>query len=112
MLCRPASMLRRYMKEGRGSHADSLGNQAIVRPGGIQWLRCGSGIEHAEGGGNPEGANQHGANNSFLLSHFILKMVSFYQDRLGPNIGKPPKKKVRFAHAMQAFRSGSTSSSG
>jgi redox-sensitive bicupin YhaK (pirin superfamily) len=49
-----------YMKEGRGSHADSLGNQAVVRPGGIQWLRCGSGIEHAEGGGNPEGANQHG----------------------------------------------------
>eukprot|EP01043_Picozoa_sp_COSAG02_P021378 COSAG02_NODE_1084_length_14692_cov_214.338724_12_plen_431_part_00 len=48
-----------YMKEGRGSHADSLGNQAVVRPGGIQWLRCGSGIEHAEGGGNPEHANTH-----------------------------------------------------
>jgi hypothetical protein len=63
--------MRRYMKEGRGSHADSLGNQAIVRPGGIQWLRCGSGIEHAEGGGNPEGANQHGAKKRLLLSHLI-----------------------------------------
>lgn len=43
------------MKEGRGSHADSLGNIAIVRPGGVQWMRTGSGIEHAEGGGNPPG---------------------------------------------------------
>lgn len=49
-----------YIKQGRGSHADSLGNAAIVRPGGIQWMRCGSGIEHAEGGGNPQGADKHG----------------------------------------------------
>eukprot|EP00442_Polarella_glacialis_P055202 CAMPEP_0115050922 /NCGR_PEP_ID=MMETSP0227-20121206/2056_1 /TAXON_ID=89957 /ORGANISM="Polarella glacialis, Strain CCMP 1383" /LENGTH=325 /DNA_ID=CAMNT_0002434837 /DNA_START=117 /DNA_END=1095 /DNA_ORIENTATION=+ len=49
-----------YVKEGRGRHADSLGNLATVRPGGIQWMRTGSGVEHAEGGGNPEGANQHG----------------------------------------------------
>ena len=49
-----------YIREGRGSHADSMGNVAVVRPGGIQWLRCGSGIEHAEGGGNPPGAAKHG----------------------------------------------------
>ena len=49
-----------YIKEGRGSHADSLGNAAIVRPGGIQWMRAGSGVEHAEGGGNPPGAAKHG----------------------------------------------------
>jgi len=49
-----------YAKEGRGSHADSLGNVAIVRPGGVQWMRSGSGIEHAEGGGNPVGNNKHG----------------------------------------------------
>jgi hypothetical protein len=36
-----------YVKEGRGSHADSLGNVAVVRPGGVQWMRSGSGIEHA-----------------------------------------------------------------
>lgn len=49
-----------YVKEGRGNHADSLGNVAIVRPGGIQWMRTGSGVEHAEGGGSPESANKHG----------------------------------------------------
>ena len=49
-----------YIREGRGSHADSLGNVAVVRPGGVQWLRTGSGIEHAEGGGNPPGASKHG----------------------------------------------------
>jgi quercetin 2,3-dioxygenase len=48
------------IKEGRGAHADSLGNVEIVRPGGIQWMRTGSGVEHAEGGGNPEGAAKHG----------------------------------------------------
>ena len=49
-----------YIKQGRGSHADSMGNVAIVRPGGVQWMRTGSGVEHAEGGGNPEGAEKHG----------------------------------------------------
>jgi hypothetical protein len=28
----------------------------------------------------------------FLQCHFILKNASFYQDRLGTNIGKPLKK--------------------
>ena len=45
------------IKEGRGSHADSLGNVAVVRPGGIQWMRTGSGVEHAEGGGTPGAAS-------------------------------------------------------
>lgn len=36
------------IKEGRGSHADSLGNTGVVKPGGIYWLRTGSGVEHAE----------------------------------------------------------------
>ncbi len=49
-----------YIKEGRGSHADSMGNVAVVRPGGIQYMRAGSGIEHAEGGGNPPGVAKHG----------------------------------------------------
>ena len=46
-----------YIKQGRGSHADSMGNAAVVRPGGLQWMRTGSGVEHAEGGGNPDGAS-------------------------------------------------------
>ena len=37
-----------------------MGNVAIVRSGGIQWMRTASGIEHAEGGGNPKNANKHG----------------------------------------------------
>ena len=60
MHCHAGFDILTYMKEGRGSHADSLGNVAVVRPGGIQWMRTGSGIEHAEGGGNPEGINKHG----------------------------------------------------
>ena len=48
------------IKEGRGSHADSMGNVEVVRPGGIQWMRTGSGVEHAEGGGNPVNADKHG----------------------------------------------------
>ena len=60
MHCHAGFDILTYMKEGRGSHADSLGNVAVVRPGGIQWMRTGSGIEHAEGGGNPEGVNKHG----------------------------------------------------
>ena len=51
----------RYIKEGRGIHADSLGNVEEVTPGGVQWLRAGSGIEHAEGKSSPEeSANKHG----------------------------------------------------
>jgi len=49
-----------YIKEGRGNHADSLGNQEEVRPGGVQWLRAGSGIEHAEGKSHPDESNKHG----------------------------------------------------
>ena len=37
-----------------------MGNVAIVKPGGIQWMRTASGVEHAEGGGNPKNANKHG----------------------------------------------------
>jgi redox-sensitive bicupin YhaK (pirin superfamily) len=37
-----------------------MGNVAIVRPGGVQWMRTGSGVEHAEGGGNPPGVEKHG----------------------------------------------------
>ena len=48
------------IKEGRGAHADSMGNIEVVRPGGIQWMRTGSGVEHAEGGGSPVGAAKHG----------------------------------------------------
>lgn len=49
-----------YMVEGRGRHADSLGNREIFDSPGFQWLSVGSGIEHAEGGGTPLGEQMHG----------------------------------------------------
>ena len=49
-----------YFVAGNGRHADSLGNREIFRSPGFQWLSVGSGIEHAEGGGTPEGELEHG----------------------------------------------------
>lgn len=49
-----------YIVEGRGRHADSLGNRETFDSPGFQWLSVGSGIEHAEGGGTPEGERTHG----------------------------------------------------
>merc|ERR1719210_2866933 len=49
-----------YMREGRGRHADSLGNRGEFASPGFQWCSVGSGIMHAEGGGEPKGMTQHG----------------------------------------------------
>jgi len=49
-----------YMVEGKGRHADSLGNRETFDSPGFQWLSVGSGIEHAEGGGTPAGERTHG----------------------------------------------------
>ncbi|KAF0686605.1 Aste57867_21610 [Aphanomyces stellatus] len=45
-----------YMKTGVGRHADSMGNRESFVAPGMQWMSCGSGIMHAEGGGTPEGS--------------------------------------------------------
>ncbi len=45
-----------YLKSGTGRHADSLGNRETFETPGLQWISVGSGIEHAEAGGGPEGA--------------------------------------------------------
>merc|ERR1719160_2259289 len=49
-----------YFVEGKGRHADSLGNRETFDSPGFQWLSVGSGIEHAEGGGTPAGERTHG----------------------------------------------------
>ena len=49
-----------YLKEGVGRHADSMGNREEYATPGMQWISVGSGIEHAEGGGTPEGQNTTG----------------------------------------------------
>lgn len=37
-----------YMLEGNVRHRDSLGNQGIISPGGVQWMTSGRGILHEE----------------------------------------------------------------
>lgn len=49
-----------YMLEGKGRHADSMGNRGTFDTPGMQWISVGSGIEHAEGGGTPAGQNEQG----------------------------------------------------
>lgn len=44
-----------YLKSGTGRHGDSLGNRETYETPGMQWMSVGSGVEHAEGGGNPKG---------------------------------------------------------
>jgi len=49
-----------YMKHGVGRHGDSMGNREEIETPGMQWIACGSGIEHAEGGGTPAGEKTGG----------------------------------------------------
>lgn len=48
-----------YLKEGRGRHADSLGNRSDFASPGFQWTSVGDGIMHAEGGSELEGERHH-----------------------------------------------------
>jgi len=52
--------LPRYMVAGNGRHADSMGNRSTFDSPGVQWISAGSGIEHAEGGGNAAGVTAEG----------------------------------------------------
>ena len=49
-----------FMVEGHCRHADSMGNRESFPGPAMQWTSAGSGIEHAEGGGTPEGEVNHG----------------------------------------------------
>ncbi|OQR85219.1 hypothetical protein THRCLA_10734, partial [Thraustotheca clavata] len=49
-----------YIKRGRGRHGDSMGNREEFPSPGMQWISCGSGIEHAEGGANEAGEVEEG----------------------------------------------------
>ena len=49
--------------EGRSVHKDSLGNESVMRPGEVQWMRAGRGIIHDEGPDAlmlKEGGHNHG----------------------------------------------------
>jgi redox-sensitive bicupin YhaK (pirin superfamily) len=49
-----------YIKTGVGRHGDSMGNRETFATPGMQWISSGSGIEHAEGGGNEKGVLMKG----------------------------------------------------
>ncbi len=46
-----------YVLEGALAHQDSMGNQRILKPGEIQLMRAGSGVQHSEK--NPTGHTAH-----------------------------------------------------
>lgn len=37
-----------YMFKGKMRHKDSIGNQGVIEPGGVQWMTTGRGIIHSE----------------------------------------------------------------
>lgn len=37
-----------YMFAGQMRHRDSVGNEGVIRPGGVQWMTAGRGIVHSE----------------------------------------------------------------
>jgi len=49
-----------YLKKGTGRHGDSLGNRETFPTPGMQWMSVGSGVYHAEGGGNAKGEVSQG----------------------------------------------------
>jgi redox-sensitive bicupin YhaK (pirin superfamily) len=48
-----------YLMEGRAMHRDSLGNEAIIQPGEVNWMTAGSGIAHSERTATADLANEH-----------------------------------------------------
>lgn len=37
-----------YMLDGRMRHADSMGNEGVLEPGDVQWMKAASGVIHSE----------------------------------------------------------------
>ncbi len=37
-----------YMLDGRMRHRDSMGNEGVLSPGGVQWMKAASGVIHSE----------------------------------------------------------------
>ena len=44
-----------YIKNGEGTHQDSMGTKGIIKAGDVQWMTAGSGIIHDEGKDHPGG---------------------------------------------------------
>tara|TARA_R110000868_G_scaffold92734_1_gene257180 strand:- start:11003 stop:11896 length:894 start_codon:yes stop_codon:yes gene_type:complete len=48
-----------YLFEGAMRHQDSLGVDAVIRPGDVNWMTAGHGVVHSERTPEPERANGH-----------------------------------------------------
>jgi redox-sensitive bicupin YhaK (pirin superfamily) len=48
-----------YLLEGRIQHRDSLGNEAIIKPGEVNWMTAGAGIAHSERSVEADLLNEH-----------------------------------------------------
>src|SRR5262249_60804611 len=46
-----------YVLDGDVEHRDSLGNQGVIRPGEVQWMTAGGGLNHQ---GEPQGGGEGG----------------------------------------------------
>src|ERR1035437_1920968 len=51
-----------YLIEGRAMHRDSLGNEAVILPGEVNWMTAGSGIAHSERSVEADLAGEHRLN--------------------------------------------------
>jgi len=79
-----------YMKEGEGSHEDSMGNKGTLKAGDCQWMTAASGIEHNEGTGHPGGV-MHGFQCWINLPNAHKMDPPAYNDISAPSI---PVKEV------------------
>lgn len=77
-----------YVLDGRLQHRDSMGNEGIVSPGGVQFMSAGTGVRHSEFNADPSAS-----------LHFVQMWV------LPGTIGQPPSYgQMEFAQAERTNR--------
>lgn len=53
-----------FVFQGEVEHKDSLGNESVVKAGGVQWITAGKGVIHSEG--NPKSFIEKGGNMEII----------------------------------------------
>lgn len=90
-----------YMVEGALEHQDSMGNQAVIRPGEIQHMSAGTGVVHSEFNPSP-------TELAHLLQIWILPDKTRYTPRYGQKDFSPQLKNNQLVLvASQEGREGS-----
>ena len=98
-----------YIKTGLGRHGDSMGNRETFATPGMQWISCGSGIEHAEGGGTPAGQT----NTGFQIWINVPAARKMDDPQYGTeDAAAIPQEEVGAGGAQARLMSGCTSSEG